>query len=96
MAFAQYYYDPALEFERALDDESRDVSTSSTTATLLADNCAANLKSQSTELITRSSSLGGEPQPTQGGGSRWFGEGLLKRRASTGSINSGSHPGVPK
>ena len=51
MAFAQYYYDPALEFERALDDESRDVSTSSTTAALLADNCAANSKSQSTELM---------------------------------------------
>ncbi|KAH9897834.1 hypothetical protein C8Q73DRAFT_682738 [Cubamyces lactineus] len=92
MAFAQYYYDPALEFERVLDDDSREAAVSSTAA--LADNCAT--KSMNTESITRSSSMGGEPQPAQGGGNRWFGDGLLKRRASTGSINGGSHPGVPK
>ncbi|KAI0334363.1 hypothetical protein GY45DRAFT_1367554 [Cubamyces sp. BRFM 1775] len=96
MAFAQYYYDPALEFERALDDDSREAGAMLTTAALADNGPAAAAKAKSTEMITRSSSMGVEPQPTQGCGGRWFGDGLLKRRASTGSINGGSHPGVPK
>ena len=40
MAFAQYYYDPALEFERALDDDNREA-PAPTSATLVGNSSSA-------------------------------------------------------
>ncbi|KAI8990588.1 hypothetical protein BD414DRAFT_484113 [Trametes punicea] len=100
MAFAQFHYDPALEFERLLEDDG----TESTLNAALVDGPPrvagpTATKSKSTGAITRPTSTRGERCPPRGvtTQSRWFGEGLVKRRAATtGSMNGGSHPVVPK
>ncbi|KAI0652429.1 hypothetical protein C8Q79DRAFT_1005629 [Trametes meyenii] len=117
MAFAQFYYDPALEFERMLEDDGSSGPGTNAQAGSIAPApgipsvagpfppaaadaqvpaaAAALAKDCGAGAITRAASIAaGETHPSQG--SRWFGEGLLKRRASTGSVHAGSHPGVPK
>ncbi|KAI9068704.1 hypothetical protein FKP32DRAFT_1672002 [Trametes sanguinea] len=104
MAFAQFYYDPALEFERLLEDDGE--SSASANAALVdvsaprrmpAGVAGAQNKSRSTGEVTRPATVDGEPRsPGQGSTSRWFGDGFLKRRATTGPVNGGSHPCIPK
>ncbi|OJT04485.1 hypothetical protein TRAPUB_4755 [Trametes pubescens] len=101
MAFAQFYYDPALEFEKLLDEDTAAGGGSEAhgqvqaVAPIAAGGDAKVAKSTEHGAIVRSTSMtAAEPQPEQG--DRWFGEGLLRRCASTGSIHGGTHPGVPK
>ncbi|KAL1951128.1 hypothetical protein VTO73DRAFT_277 [Trametes versicolor] len=97
MAFAQFYYDPALEFEKLLDEDTgggAGAQAQASTAPIAAGD-AKVAKSTDHGVIARSTSMTAtEPQPEQN--DRWFGEGLLRRCASTGSIHGGTHPGVPK
>ncbi|EIW63944.1 uncharacterized protein TRAVEDRAFT_67885 [Trametes versicolor FP-101664 SS1] len=100
MAFAQFYYDPALEFEKLLDEDTGGVSAAqaqaqASAAPIATAGDAKVAKSTDHGAIARSTSMtAAEPQPEQS--DRWFGEGLLRRCASTGSIHGGTHPGIPK
>ncbi|KAI0828933.1 hypothetical protein BC628DRAFT_1361342 [Trametes gibbosa] len=113
MAFAQFYYDPALEFERMLDDDGAPaeppaalIGGGGRPSSIAAGSpqgsdgaAAAASKSTGSGAIVRSASMSASetrmpPQELQG--RRWIGEGLLKRCASTGSVNGGLHPGIPK
>ncbi|KAI0673704.1 hypothetical protein C8Q78DRAFT_1076685 [Trametes maxima] len=115
MAFAQFYYDPALEFEKMLEDDGSGPTPAHPGSIVSPPGIAgvagpsvpadagaqvpagAAAKGCSAGAITRAASIAvGETHASQGMASRWFGEGLLKRRASTGSVHGGSHPGVPK
>lgn len=122
MAFAQFYYDPALEFEKLLDEDTGGVSA----AQAQAQASAAPIATAGDAKVAKSTDHGAmyavhalswrlhtscinhhwpcsarstsmtaaEPQPEQS--DRWFGEGLLRRCASTGSIHGGTRPGIPK
>ncbi|KAI0639984.1 hypothetical protein C8Q77DRAFT_1152904 [Trametes polyzona] len=109
MAFAQFYYDPALEFEKLLDDDVPapvvPANAHSNKASGGGGDTSAAVKGPASAAGpggAMSASMGAEPQPGQDcsghawSPSRWFSEGLLRRRASTGSINGGPHPGIPK
>ncbi|OSD06252.1 hypothetical protein PYCCODRAFT_1432065 [Trametes coccinea BRFM310] len=104
MAFAQFYYDPALEFERLLDEDCESTANAALVDVRVgapgraAGVAGATDRSKSTsEVTTGPAAVDGAPRPSQGEPSRWFGDGFMKRRATTGgSVNSGSHPCIPK
>ncbi|KAI0360999.1 hypothetical protein OH77DRAFT_1468065 [Trametes cingulata] len=105
MTFAQFYYDPALEFEKLLDDDdgpdSQQAAPAGAAAAVPAkiQGTGAMYDALSPPSVKRTRTTSANPdseQPSQERASRWFGSGFLRRRASTGSIHGGSHPGVPK